>query len=53
VDAEASDEEVTSKPFIARVDGRRPPEKGQTIHLKPRAGHLHMFNADSGLRMGD
>jgi multiple sugar transport system ATP-binding protein len=53
VDAEASDEEVTSKPFIARVDGRRPPEKGQTIWLKPRQGHLHMFNADSGLRMGD
>ena len=53
VDAEASDEEVTSKPFIARVDGRRPPEKGQTIYLKPRQGHLHMFNAESGLRMGD
>ena len=53
VDAEASDEEVTSKPFIARVDGRRPPEKGQTIWLKPRQGHLHMFNAESGLRMGD
>ena len=38
---------------IARVDGRRPPQKGQTIHLKPRAGHLHMFNAESGLRMGN
>jgi multiple sugar transport system ATP-binding protein len=53
VDAEATDEEVTSKPFIARVDGRRPPEKGQTIHLKPRQGHLHMFNADTGERIGD
>jgi multiple sugar transport system ATP-binding protein len=53
VDAEASDDEVTSKPFIARVDGRRPPEKGQTIYLKPRQGHLHMFNAESGERIGD
>jgi multiple sugar transport system ATP-binding protein len=53
VDAEATDEEVASKPFIARVDGRRPPEKGQTIYLKPRTGHLHMFNAESGERIGD
>ena len=53
MDAEASDDEVTAKPFIARVDGRRPPEKGETIYLKPRQGHLHLFNADSGLRMGD
>jgi multiple sugar transport system ATP-binding protein len=53
VDADATDEEVTSKPFIARVDGRRPPEKGQTIYLKPRQGHLHMFNAESGERIGD
>jgi multiple sugar transport system ATP-binding protein len=53
VDAEATDDEVISKPFIARVDGRRPPEKGQTIYLKPRQGHLHMFNAESGERIGD
>ena len=53
VDSEATDEEVTAKPFIARVDGRRPPEKGQTIYLKPRQGHLHMFNAESGERIGD
>ena len=40
-------------PFIARVDGRRPPEKGTVIHLKPKAGHVHVFNAESGLRIGD
>ena len=27
-------DEESAKPFIARVDGRRPPEKGQVIHLQ-------------------
>ena len=46
-------EETTDAPFIARVDGRRPPEKGQVVHLKPKAGHVHIFNAETGLRVGD
>ena len=50
VDAEASDEEVTAKPFIARVDGRRPPEKGETIYLKPRQGHCTCSTPRVGLR---
>jgi multiple sugar transport system ATP-binding protein len=45
--------EETAKPFIARVDGRRPPEKGQVIHLRPKQGHVHIFNTESGLRIGD
>ena len=53
MDADLDEAEAQAKPFIARVDGRRPPEKGQTVYLKPRQGHLHMFNADNGLRMGD
>ncbi len=40
-------------PFIARVDGRRPPEKGTVIHLTPKPGHVHVFNGESGLRIGD
>ncbi|MEO6999881.1 MAG: TOBE domain-containing protein, partial [Terracoccus sp.] len=40
-------------PFIARVDGRRPPEKGTVIHLTPKVGHVHVFNGESGLRIGD
>ncbi len=46
-------EAETAKPFIARVDGRRPPEKGQVVHLKPKQGHVHLFHPDSGLRLGD
>jgi multiple sugar transport system ATP-binding protein len=51
VDVEGDD--PAAKPFIARVDGRRPPEKGQVVHLKPKEGHVHLFSAESGLRLGD
>jgi multiple sugar transport system ATP-binding protein len=36
---------------IARVDGRRPPQKGQTVHLTAKEGHTHLFNTDDGLRL--
>ena len=39
------------KPIIARVDGRTPPEKGAVVNLSPRTGHVHLFNAESGLRI--
>jgi multiple sugar transport system ATP-binding protein len=51
IDVEGDEE--TGKPFIARVDGRRPPEKGQVLHLKPKQGHVHLFNPESGERIGD
>ena len=43
----------TAKPFIARVDGRRPPTKGETVYFRPKEGHLHLFDAKSGKRLGD
>ncbi|MDV3294741.1 MAG: sn-glycerol-3-phosphate ABC transporter ATP-binding protein UgpC [Brachybacterium sp.] len=43
----------TTKPFIARVDGRRPPAKGETVYFRPKEGHLHLFDAKSGKRLGD
>ncbi|WP_432535009.1 TOBE domain-containing protein [Kineococcus arenarius] len=36
---------------IARVDGRRPPEKGSTVHFTPQAGHVHLFDQHSGRRV--
>ena len=51
VDEEDSD--APEKPFIARVDGRRPPAKGETVYLAPKTGHVHLFDAQSGLRLGD
>jgi len=47
-----ADEDAGERPFIARVDGRKPPEKGSTIYLAPKPGHLHLFDATSGLRLG-
>ncbi|GAA1321038.1 MULTISPECIES: ABC transporter ATP-binding protein [Brachybacterium] len=43
----------TAKPVIARVDGRRPPMKGETVYFRPKEGHLHLFDVKSGQRLGD
>jgi multiple sugar transport system ATP-binding protein len=40
-----------SLPIIARVDGRRPPEKGSTVHFQTKKGHVHLFDLDSGERV--
>jgi multiple sugar transport system ATP-binding protein len=44
---------VDDKPhdIIARVDGRKPPEKGETVHFVPKPGHVHLFSTESGLRL--
>ena len=39
-------------PIIARTDGRRPPEKGATIHLAPKQDHVHLFDVGTGQRLG-
>ena len=40
-----------SHQVIARVDGRRPPEKGSTVHFTPKTGHAHLFHTSTGLRV--
>jgi multiple sugar transport system ATP-binding protein len=47
------DDGELAKPFIARVDGRTPPEKGSTVYLTPKMGHVHMFSTTTGARIGD
>jgi multiple sugar transport system ATP-binding protein len=37
--------------IIARVDGRRPPLKGDTVHVRPRQGHVHLFRLSDGERL--
>ncbi len=39
------------RPIIARVDGRKPPEKGSMLHLAPQQGHMHLFRGDNGERI--
>jgi multiple sugar transport system ATP-binding protein len=36
---------------IARVDGRRPPEKGSTVEFAPKPGHVHLFSTETGERL--
>jgi multiple sugar transport system ATP-binding protein len=40
------------KLFIARVDARRPPQKGETIHLRIRESEEHVFNPETNERVG-
>ncbi len=47
------DSEGTDLPIIARVDGRRPPQKGDAIHLQANEGHVHLFNVETGQRIGN
>jgi multiple sugar transport system ATP-binding protein len=44
--------EGTDLPIIARVDGRRPPQKGEEVHLRAKEGHVHLFNVETGQRIG-
>jgi len=36
---------------IARVDGRRPPEKGGVVEFAPKPGHVHVFSTATGERL--
>jgi multiple sugar transport system ATP-binding protein len=40
------------KQFVARFDGRTPPRIGDTVSLEYRSGEEHVFNAESGERLG-
>jgi multiple sugar transport system ATP-binding protein len=41
----------TEHQIIARVDGRKPPEKGASVHFAPIPGHLHLFSTQTGERL--
>ncbi len=45
--------DATAKPTIARVDPRRPPRKGETVHLRVREGEQHAFSPKTGERLPD
>ncbi|WP_068431713.1 ABC transporter ATP-binding protein [Piscicoccus intestinalis] len=45
------EEGPVDKPIIARVDGRRPPMKGETLRFAPKEDHVHLFDAQSGVRL--
>lgn len=41
----------TFQPVIVRVDGRRPPRKGESVHIRPNLDHVHLFDTENGLRL--
>ena len=41
----------TFQPFIVRVDGRRPPMRGEKVRIKPSVDHVHLFDVETGLRL--
>ena len=49
---EGAGDDALAKPFIARVDGRRVPDKGSKIFVYPSAEHMHVFDPESGARLG-
>jgi multiple sugar transport system ATP-binding protein len=39
--------------ITGRVDGRTPPKAGSTVYVRPKQGHVHLFDTQTGLRLGD
>ena len=39
--------------MVVRVDGRRPPMKGDSVFVRPEQGHVHLFDTTSGLRLAE
>jgi multiple sugar transport system ATP-binding protein len=37
--------------IIARVDGRKPPEKSEQVFFAPKPGHVHLFSTTTGERL--
>ncbi|TDU04840.1 carbohydrate ABC transporter ATP-binding protein (CUT1 family) [Streptomyces sp. 846.5] len=41
------------KDLVVRVSGRAVPQKGEVLHVVPRAGETHVFSTSSGARLSD
>ena len=37
--------------IVARVDGRAHPDAGERVYLTATPGHVHIFDAETGLRL--
>lgn len=41
----------TEHNVVVRVDGRRPPMKGEPVYVVPKVGHVHLFDTKTGLSL--
>jgi len=39
--------------IVARLDGRSHPAAGDRVYLLPQPGHIHTFDAETGLRLNE
>jgi multiple sugar transport system ATP-binding protein len=46
-------DDIAGKLLILRADPRRPPAKGEVVHVAIRAGEAHVFSPGTGLRVSD
>ncbi len=44
--------EGAERKLVARVDTRRVPQRGEQVALRPVAGEIHVFDAETGARVG-
>ncbi|MFR0639561.1 MULTISPECIES: ABC transporter ATP-binding protein [Micrococcaceae] len=46
--------ELAGRPqtIVVRVDGRTPPARGQRLNIAPKLQHVHLFDTETGLRLG-
>ena len=42
-----------SKVVVVRVDGRRPPQKGELVYVNDKTDRMHLFDVSSGQRIVD
>jgi multiple sugar transport system ATP-binding protein len=52
-EGEADAGTVGGKLLILRADPRRPPEKGEVVHVAIRPGEAHVFSPETGARISD
>jgi multiple sugar transport system ATP-binding protein len=46
-------EDAAGALLVLRADARKPPAKGEVVHVAIRPGEAHVFSAQSGLRISD
>ena len=47
------DELITAQQLVARIHGRVPPHRGETVRLQVDREHVHVFSKESGLRISE
>ena len=49
----AEDELITAQQLTARIHGRTPPHRGETVRLKIDPTHVHVFSKETGNRLSE